>query len=140
MATMLCPSPFQEAAMITLQVTLSDDTFARFKRLSKVTGLDLETILNAMPLLSTSLLRECDITPLETLTDEAVLALADTRMDAAQSLRLSELHARQNAGQLTASEREELQLLMGIYQAGQLRKAEAMVEAIRRGLRAKGPA
>jgi len=29
---------------------------------------------------------------------------------------------------------------MGIYQAGQLRKAEAMVEAIRRGLRAKGPA
>ena len=123
--------------MITLQVTLSDETFARFKRLSQVTGLDLETILNAMPLLSTSLLRECDITPLETLTNETVLALADTRMDATHSLRLSELHVQQNLGQLTASEREELQLLMGLYQTGQLRKAEAMVEAIRRGLRTK---
>lgn len=126
--------------MITLQVTLSDDTFARFKRLSQVTGLDLETILNAMPLLSTSLLRECDTTPLETLSDEAVLALADTRMDAVQSLRLSELHTQQNAGPLASAEREELQLLMGIYQTGQLRKAEAMVEAVRRGLRDKGPA
>jgi hypothetical protein len=110
--------------MVTLQVTLSDETFARFKRLSQVTGLDLETILNAMPLLSTSLLRECDTTPLETLTDEAVLALADARMDAAQGLRLSALHAQQNAGVLTSPERE----------------AEAMVEAVRRGLRAQGPA
>ena len=120
--------------MVTLQVTLSDETFARFKRLSQVTGLDLETILNAMPLLSSSLLRECDTTPLETLTDEAVLALADTRMDAAQGLQLSTLHAQQNAGVLTSSGREELQLLMGVYQAGQLRKAEAMVEAVLRGL------
>jgi hypothetical protein len=126
--------------MVTLQVTLSDETFARFKRLSEVTGLDLETILNAMPLLATSLLRECDTTPLHTLTDEAVMALADTRMETTQSLRLSQLHTQQNAGHLSVSEQEELQLLMGVYQAGQLRKAEAMVEAVRRGLRAKGPA
>ena len=126
--------------MVTLQITLSDDTFARFKRLSQVTGLDLETILNAMPLLSTSLLRECDTTPLETLTDEAVLALADARIDPVQSLRLGELHTQQKTDHLTSSQREELQLLMGIYQTGQLRKAEAMVEAVRRGLRAKGPA
>ncbi len=126
--------------MVTLQLTLSDDTFARLQRLAHITGLDMETVLNAMPLLAAPLLQECDVTSPSSLSDEALLALADSHMETTLSLRLNELHTQQNAQPLTSAEHEELQILMGVYQAGQLRKAEAMVEAVRRGLRAKGPA
>ena len=126
--------------MVTLQLTLSDDTFARLQRLAQITGLDMETVLNGMPLLAAPLLQEFDTTLPSSLSDEAVLAIADSHLDLTLSARLSDLHTQQNAQQLTPSAREELQLLMGVYQAGQIRKAEAMVEAVRRGLRAKGSA
>lgn len=124
--------------MVTLQVTLSDETFKRFQRLSQVTGLDLETILNAMPLLSAALLQECDTTPVASLSDDALMLLAASRMSSYQAERMSHLHERQQNTSLTPLEQEELQILMGVYQAGQLRKAEALVEAYERGLNIRG--
>ncbi len=49
--------------------------------------------------------------------------------------RLSDLLYKQQAGQLEPKEREELSQLMQLYQEGLLRKAQALSEAVKRGLR-----
>jgi uncharacterized protein YnzC (UPF0291/DUF896 family) len=56
-------------------------------------------------------------------------------MPPADDRRLSELLDRQQASALTADERAELHTLMQTYQEGQLRKAQALREAVGRGLR-----
>lgn len=70
-----------------------------------------------------------------TMTDLEVLELCDSRMDPGQSKRFSLLLDKQQAGTLTPEERPELWTLTRIYQLGQLRKAEALAEAVKRGLR-----
>jgi hypothetical protein len=69
------------------------------------------------------------------LTDEAVLALADSTMNPADDKRLDELLDKQQADQLSEAERVELARLMQVYQEGLLLKAEGLAEAVRRGLR-----
>ena len=69
------------------------------------------------------------------LPDEEVLALTALQMKPAQDRRLSLLLGRQQAGSLTKVERFELFTLMQVYQEGLLRKAQALREAVRRGLR-----
>jgi uncharacterized protein YnzC (UPF0291/DUF896 family) len=56
-------------------------------------------------------------------------------MDEVQNQRLGELQAKGKTTALTESERYELLALLHIYQLGQLRKSEALAEAVRRGLR-----
>ena len=56
-------------------------------------------------------------------------------MEPVQDHRLSELLDEQQAGSLTSDERSELLAFMQIYQEGLLRKAQALHEAVRRGLR-----
>ena len=73
-------------------------------------------------------------------SDEQVLSSCNARMSARQSERMSELLARQQAGELTTDERPELWTLLRVYEAGQLRKAEALAEAVRRGPRSPGNA
>jgi len=68
-------------------------------------------------------------------TDQEVLANADLQMPADEDKRLSELLDRQQAGLLANGEQAELGGLMEWYQLGLLRKAQAIREAIRRGLR-----
>jgi hypothetical protein len=50
--------------------------------------------------------------------------------------RLGELLDRQQAGLLPGAEPAELAALLQVYQRGLLRKAQALREAVRRGLRA----
>ena len=69
------------------------------------------------------------------LSDVQVLEMADATMPPAHDQRLGELLARRNEGTLTTPEREELAPLMQEYQEGLLRKAQAVREAVRRGLR-----
>lgn len=57
-------------------------------------------------------------------------------MDPGQDQRLSDLLDRQKGGELRADERVELIALMQAYQDGLFRKAQALREAVRRGLRA----
>jgi hypothetical protein len=64
-----------------------------------------------------------------------VLAAADAVMSAKEDRRLSQLLHRQQAGTLTDAERPELHSLMQLYQERLLRKAQALREAVRRGLR-----
>lgn len=72
---------------------------------------------------------------LPTWSDEGVIAAAAAELPAEDGRRLSELLGRQAAGALTEPERTELAALMGIYQEGLVRKAQALREAVRRGLR-----
>ncbi len=75
-------------------------------------------------------------TPIESLTDEAVLAAAELRMPAERGHRLSELTARRREEPLSAEEQQELMALAQLYQRLWLRQSEALAEAARRGLRA----
>ena len=76
------------------------------------------------------------LTPvIATLSDAEVLQLADSKMDAVQNQRLGALQAKGKAIGLGPAERYELMALFQIYQTGLLRKSEAMVEAVQRGLR-----
>ena len=69
-------------------------------------------------------------------SDEQVLAAADDPgLSPTEDRRLSELLYRQQTGTLTAEERSELRRLMENYQTQLLRKARALREAVRRGLR-----
>ena len=72
---------------------------------------------------------------MDTLTDAELLALTDLQLPAAQDQRLSTLLDRQQAGALTEQERAELVALCQLYQEGLRRKAQALAEAVRRGLR-----
>jgi PHD/YefM family antitoxin component YafN of YafNO toxin-antitoxin module len=73
--------------------------------------------------------------PVSELSDNAVLELADAKMNEAQNQRLGDLQSKGKAAGLTDAERYELLVLLQIYQLGQLRKSEALAEAIRRRLR-----
>jgi hypothetical protein len=72
--------------------------------------------------------------PIAALTDNEVLALFDAKMDQTQNQRLGDLQAKGKATKLTEAERYELLALLHIYQLGQLRKSEALAEAVKRGL------
>jgi hypothetical protein len=117
-------------------VTLSDDTYRKAERLAQLTGRDVEDILAETLSIS---LRPFDSTPIPAITmadlsDDEVLALADSTMEASQDQRMSELLDKQQAGKLTPEEQPELGALMQQYQVGLLRKAQALHEAVRREL------
>jgi len=75
------------------------------------------------------------LTPVKELSDSEVLAAADLRMDEAQGKRLGKLLDRQEAGKLNEAERSELAALMQVYHGNLVRKAQALGEAVRRGLK-----
>jgi deferrochelatase/peroxidase EfeB len=64
------------------------------------------------------------------------MALSELQMEPEQDLYLSELLDKQQAGILTEAERPQLWGLMQVYQEKLLLKAQALREAVERGLRA----
>jgi hypothetical protein len=119
-----------------ITVTLPEDVLQRAELLAERVGrpvadLLAETIELAMRPMGAS----SEFEQLGTMTDEGVLAAAETELPPAEDLRLSELLDRQQAGLLSADERSDLAVLMQRYQDGLLRKAAAWREAVRRGLR-----
>ena len=121
-------------------VTLPDDTYRRAEYLARLTGRDIADALAETIYLSLQPLgvRHAADQPVAELSDTDVLAAADSAMDPAQEGRFRDLlearHARQ-AGHLTHEDRAALLALMQVYQEGLLRKAQALHEAVRRGLR-----
>ena len=73
--------------------------------------------------------------PLDALPDDEVLALCDSRMDAAHEEELGELLARNREGQLDSTGHDRLEQLMQVYRRGLIRKAQALNVAVGRGLR-----
>ncbi len=78
------------------------------------------------------------VRPVEELSDAEVLRLSNLQMPPWQSRRLQELLDRQREGELAAEERSELGHLLQLNDKALLLKSEAMVEAVRRGLRKPG--
>jgi hypothetical protein len=68
-------------------------------------------------------------------TDDDVLTTADSRLSPEDDHHLSELLALHSEAALDAHGRSELARLMLAYQEGLVRKAAALREAVRRGLR-----
>ena len=82
-----------------------------------------------------SLVASSELGDFATMSDTEVLEMADGQMPADQSQRMSELLDRQREGTIERLERAELAMLMQFYQTGQLLKAGALAEAVRRKIR-----
>ena len=124
---------------VEVTLTLPDNLVEYAKRLGDATQRDVAAILaDALEMLLPTLenLPEGSSYPtVSSFSDAEVLALADSKMDAFQNQRLGELQQRGKTTGLTEAERYELLALLQIYQLGQLRKSEALAEAVQRGLR-----
>jgi hypothetical protein len=118
-------------------VTLPDDTYRRAEYLARLTGRDIADVLAETLHLSLQPLgvQHAADQPVAELSDADVLAIADSEMDPAQEVHFSNLLAKQQAGHLTQEDRAALLALMQVYQEGLLRKAQALHEAVQRGLR-----
>jgi hypothetical protein len=123
--------------MTEITVSLPDEIYKHAARLSDATRLKISDILTdalsfTLPTLDGTTFREDAVTKLG---DVEVLALAESQMPPAQDQRLSELLYRQREELLSAEEAAELLSLMSLYYSGWRRKTEALVEAVKRGLR-----
>lgn len=125
----------------SITLNLPDEVYRRAARLAQLMSRDLADVLVEAISLSLSPMREVcshldssEELPVASLSDEEVLALTELQMETNSDQRLSELLYRQQAGILTEAERPELWTLMQIYQMLLLRKAQALREAVSRGL------
>ena len=72
--------------------------------------------------------------PVSALSDSEVISQTKLRLQPLQEQRLSELLDRQQSGTIAFVEQDELQALIRIYETRLLRQAQALNEAVRRGL------
>ena len=72
--------------------------------------------------------------PVSALSDSEVITQTQLRLQPFQEQRLSELLDRQQSGTIASVELDELQALIRIYETRLLRQAQALNEAVRRGL------
>lgn len=121
---------------IQLTIDVPDDTYQIAQHIARSTGQSVEDIVSH--LLGYSLPFVPRINPKQSwsdLTDAEVIALTELQMTAEADVRHSELLEKQNAEALTVDERFELQRLDQLYRIGLVYKAQALAEAVRRGLR-----
>jgi hypothetical protein len=118
-------------------VTLPDEVYRNAVRLAQLVRREVADVLtDTLTLSLPSLHQDSEILPpIETLSDADILALTALELPPAQDRRLSALLNQQQAGSLSDTERGELLTLMQAYQEGLLRKAQALQEAVRHGLR-----
>lgn len=72
---------------------------------------------------------------IEMLSDEEILELTNLQVTTEQQAALSDLLARNREDMLDTEGRRQLDELMGVYEHGLLRKAQALRVAVQRGLR-----
>ena len=73
--------------------------------------------------------------PVQALPDEQVMALVNSQLSLNDQDTLSQLLAQNREGTLSSSEKAELDQHMKRYRRGMVRKAQALNEAVSRGLR-----
>jgi hypothetical protein len=118
-------------------VTLPDDVYRRVERLAHLASRDVADVVAdtlALSLLPVGLPSE-PVRVITELPDAELLELVELEMPPAQDQTFSRLLQKQQEGRLSDQERSELVSLMQLYQEGLLRKAQALREAVRRGLR-----
>ena len=118
-------------------LTLPDKVYDQAARLAELMNQDVPHVLaeTIESVLSPLGAFDGDLSPVGELSDSEVVAAADLRMDEGQGRRLGKLLDRQQAGKLREAERNELAALMQVYHECLVRKAQALGEAVRRGLR-----
>lgn len=72
--------------------------------------------------------------PVSSLSDEEVLALTTLQMGVSEGRQLNRLLDMQQAGTLTEDNHRSLMALMQIYNQLWIRQAEALAEAVKRGI------
>jgi predicted transcriptional regulator len=120
-----------------VMVTLHDEVYRRVEHLAALTHREVADLLaDTITLALQPLAVSTESVPVITsLADEEVLGLTELQMAPEQDRRLSALLQTQQERALSAAEQGELVTLMQVYQEGLLRKAQALHEAVRRGLR-----
>lgn len=123
--------------MVEVTLALPENVFQHATRLSHATKLNVMSILAdtlafTLPTLEGAMNSEA---PIERLDDARVMALAESNMPADKDARLSDLLYRKREELLSVDEAAELLSLMLVYYSGWWRKTEALVEAVKRGLR-----
>ena len=118
-------------------LTLPDEVYQKAERLARLISCEVTEILTrtltiSLPPFDTS---SEELTPVADLSNEDLLALTQLQLPPSQDRKLSLLLDKQQADKLSAAEQAELFALMQRYQAGLLRKAQALREAVQRGLR-----
>lgn len=73
--------------------------------------------------------------PIESLSDNQILALCDLQMEVSQQEIFSSLLAQKREGKINAVEVNQLNALMQVYRRGLVQKARALKVAVERGLR-----
>ena len=125
---------------MTVEVTLNlpESLVEMAQRLGDATQRDMNIVLIdtlAMLLPTLEQLPNHNLTvPVVNLTDRDLLNLANSKLHDSQSQRIGELQMKGKTIGLSSSENYELLALLQIYQIGQLRKSEALAEAVKRGL------
>jgi hypothetical protein len=123
--------------MTTITVNLPPETYRRVERLAhlmrrEIADVVVETVQLALPPLFFQAM--VPPPPTASLSDAEILALVNLQLEPEQDQQLTILLDKQQAGILTDMERLALLALMQIYQENLLRKAQALREAVRRGL------
>jgi hypothetical protein len=113
--------------MVTLEISEESAQLAR--SVAERTGRDFIVVLRDWIDQSASEI------PVEALSDEQVLALADSMMSDQEQDELSRLLAAQRERQIDSAGKDRLDTLMQIYRRGMVRKAQALNAAVKRGLR-----
>lgn len=118
-------------------VTLPDDVYSNAVRLARLMRREVADVLRDMLTLAMPSMapRSEAPGPIHALGDAELLALTELELPPEQDGRLSVLLERQQANTLEDADRHELATLMQSYQEGMLLKAQAIEEAVRRGLR-----
>ncbi len=123
-------------------LNLPDEVYKKAEYFAKLTNRNIADVLTqaiALSLIPVSShpipIKNLENSSITSLSDEEIIAFTELQMEPEQDQRLSELLYNQQAGTLTNSEHLELLVLMQIYQENLLLKAQALREAVGRGLR-----
>lgn len=119
-----------------VQIYLPEEVLRRAEALARRTGRSVEDVLAESIELSLNPLgvSESECQGISNWPDEKVLAASQLELEEETDRRLSELLEKRREGELDESERTEQAALMQRYQDGLLRKAQALREAVLRGL------
>jgi len=115
-------------------INLSENIYRSFKRIADKTSREVGEVV-ADKIQSDYWTENLDDKQdIADLSDSEVLELAGLKLSLQQDKRLSTLLENQRESRITINEKVELEGLMGLYRMSNFRKAQAAVEAIRRGL------
>jgi hypothetical protein len=113
-----------------ITLNLPDDLYHQAETLSREYQRDIkEVLIETLALLLVPLKQ-----PISSLSDSEIITLTQLRLSFFQENRLRELCDRSQADIITEEEHLELQALMKIYEEKLVQQAQALNEAVKRGL------